>query len=378
MYRLSKSLRKVVVMMTAILFFMGCQKTFNETPTTLADAKGGNGGKGGKGVESVGSNLSFPVIWAEGQPLTLRVPPAGYDTNSVVLNGAWWYVWGVDPIDPSAPIYSCQPNPSNELVCLNEAVPGDGSSTVYRAYLQKDANNYWQATTLTPGAGEVVNVDGVDWGDNLESSDWSLTSQIRTEVVLVQNLTTPAKEYAMRHTSGWGTDEMHGLQTTSDKTVQYGTGLQATIYSRHARLTIQKLTATNPSLSWDATTHSWTGDAAAPIFNAAVYQSTDGTGGYTGEVNIKGKVIYGYTWNAKTLNDGAGEYRITFSFDGSEAGTTLNTFFTPSTSIITSGEVVPAAEGEGNTPVIDPTNNLTYIDIALTGTGGGGGKKGGR
>ena len=212
MNRLSRSVLKATVVIAAVLFFMGCEKADRnlDTPTNVSNAQGG-GGKGGGGgeVTSVGSNLSFPVLWAEGQTLALRVPPAGYDTNSVVLNGAWWYVWGVDPIDPSSPIYSCQPSQSNELVCLNETTPGDGTSTIYRAYLQKDVNNYWQASTLT--AGGIVNVDSVDWGDNLESSDWSLTSQIRTEVVLVKNLTSSVKQFSMRHTSGWGTDEMHGL-----------------------------------------------------------------------------------------------------------------------------------------------------------------------
>ncbi|HSN08172.1 MAG TPA: hypothetical protein VLS85_03995, partial [Hanamia sp.] len=136
-------------------------------------------------------------------------------------------------------------------------------------------------------------------------------------------------------------------------------------------------------LTWDASSHSWVGDSAMiPIFNKPVYLAGDGPGFYNAEVNIKGKVIYGYTWNTRTLNDGAGEYRITFSFDGIEAGTPLNTFFTNNTGIIGSSEIVAAEEGAGNTAHIDATNNLTYIDVALTGRGGSGtgnGKgKGGR
>ncbi|MDE3182053.1 MAG: hypothetical protein KGM16_01430 [Bacteroidota bacterium] len=376
MNRLSRSVLKASFIIAAVLFFMGCEKADRnlDTPTNVSNAKGG-GGKGGGEVTSVGSNLSFPVLWAEGGlTLPLRVPPSGYDTNSVVLNGAWWYVWGVDPIDPSSPIYSCQPSPSNELVCLNETTPGDGTSTIYRAYLQKDANNYWQATTLTAGTGEKVNVDSVDWGDNLESSDWTLNSKVRTEVVLVKKLASTVKQFAMRHTSGWGVDEMHGLQTTSDKTVQYGLGDEATIYSRHARLTIQKLTKTDPILTWNTSSDSWTGDGAGTVvFSSAVWQAGDGPGFYNAEVNIKGKVIYGYTWDANKFNDGAGEYRITFSFDGDEAGTILNTFLTNNTGIIGSSEIVAAEEGAGNTAHIDATNNLTYIDVALTGRGGGGG-----
>ena len=39
-------------------------------------------------------------------------------------------------------------------------------------------------------------------------------------------------------------------------------------------------------------------------------------------------VIYGYTWNVRKLNDGAGDYRITFSFDQTGTnGVNLNTSF---------------------------------------------------
>ena len=37
---------------------------------------------------------------------------------------------------------------------------------------------------------------------------------------------------------------------------------------------------------------------------------------YSAEINVKGKVIYGYNWNTRVLSDGPGYYRITFSMDG--------------------------------------------------------------
>ena len=62
--------------------------------------------------------------------------------------------------------------------------PGDGSSTVYKAFVQKDVNNVWQAFNATPTG--MVFVDEVDWGDDLESVDWTLNSQVRCEVVLFE------------------------------------------------------------------------------------------------------------------------------------------------------------------------------------------------
>lgn len=365
------TLLRASVFFAGVILFASCQKEtmFPDNQEVLAKKGGGSGGN-----ESVGNNLSFPVIWSEGAELALRTAPTGLTDTDVLLQGAWWYVWGVDPIDPQAPIYSCQPNPANPAVCLDGSTPGDGTSTVYKAYLQKDARNFWKA--YNEPATEIVNVDLIDWGDNLESIDWNLTSKVRTEVVLYENLPAPVLQYAMRHASGWGVDEMHGLQTELNNTVITGPGSQATVFSRHARLTIQRLTSLSPNLTWDATNHTWIGDANAPIFSKAVHEAADGPGYYNAEVNVKGKIIFGYTWDLKKLNDGAGVYRITFSFDNSGPGTVLNTFFDTNTSIITPIEEIEAAaeDGGGGTAVVDPVNNLSYIDVVIKARGGRGGR----
>lgn len=349
------------------LVLAGCQKDIMEPQVSIDDLPGAKGGNPGKpGTESYGNNLSFPVVWSEGAELTLREPPG----SGPQLQGSWWFVWGVDPIDPQAPIFSCQPNPDNTSTCIDQTDPGDGTSTVYKAWLQKDPDNVWQA--YNAAATDDVNVDFIDWGDNLESIDWNLTSKVRTEVVLYENMAAPVLEYAMRHVSGWGTDELHGLQTTLDTLIQYGPGTQATVYSKHARLTIQKL-ATNPTtLTWNPTTHMWDGDANAPIFNKAVWEAGDGPGFYNAEVNVKGKIIYGYTWTVRQLNDGAGVYRITFSFDNNVTGSTLNTFFVDGTTSIIQPIEVEEEDGGGGTAILDYTNNLTYMDVTILARGGGG------
>lgn len=361
------------IFIASSFFFTSCEKMNNDQlPPEIQNARGGGKG-GGKGETSIGNNLSFPVIWAEGTTLALRQPPAGTAADGVKLGGAWWYVWGVDPSEPTDPVFSCQPSPSKQSSCFGGSNPGDGTP-VYKAYLQKDANNYWRAYNA-PASG-TLNVDSVDWGDNLESHTFGLTSMIRTEVVLLKNLPSPVLQYAMRHVSGWGSNEMHGLQTTLDNIIQTGPGTQATVYSNHARLTIQKLTSTTPVIHWDATNHYWTGNGInAPIYNKAVYQAAEGPGYYSAEINIKGKVIYGYTWNAGQLNEGNGVYRLTFSLDPNGGGTTLNTFFDENTGVVTGSE---SEEGQaGAKAIVDAADNLTYIDITLGGNGGGGSGHGG-
>lgn len=362
-----------ILFLTSMLFFTSCELNslmqLNGSLDDVSTARYGNGGGGGGDESSVGSNLSFPVIWAEGTTLTLRTPPVGVPLDGYSLSGEWWYVWGVDPIDPSYPIFSCLP-----VTGADPCYPA--GEDVYKAWVQKDAKNFWQASAVNGTA--PTNIDVIDWGDNLESVDWYLTSKVRTEVGLYKNAPEgePFRQYAMRHVFGWGTDELHGLQTTLDNEIVYGPGTEATVYSEHARLTIQKITSDTPSLTWDAETSMWTGTVLDPVFSRPVWEVGDGPGYYNAEVNIKGKIIYGYTWDVKQANDGVGVYRITFSFDEEGPATALNTFFTEATTI-EGAVIIPVAEDEGGSKaVVDPINNITYIDVTILGNKGGG--KGGK
>jgi hypothetical protein len=44
----------------------------------------------------------------------------------------------------------------------------------------------------------------------------------------------------------------------------------------------------------------------APIFNYAIYETgqEEDPEAYNAEINIKGKIIYSYTWNPRNLNQG--------------------------------------------------------------------------
>ena len=322
--------------------------------------------------------------------------------------GEWWYVWGEDPIDPNYPVYSCQPSPNNPELCLDGTPPGDGNSVVYKAYVQKDINNTWQAFNATPDS--PVNVDLIDWGDDLESVNWSLNSMVRAEVVLFEYLEgitytdktlPPNPQFPMRHVSGWGSNEVHGFQVnrqTGEPEYDAVPGDMATVYSHNARFTIQKLNVENlegldGKLQWVAKV-GWFGTEGNEdiindaLFNKPVYESGDGPGYYNAEINVKGKVIYGYTWKVRNMNEGDGYYRLTFSLDDYGI-VALNTFFDEFTEILVAEEeeVVDGDEegedGDGNDAIrggigyIDVANNLTYMDILITPKNSGGGKGGG-
>jgi hypothetical protein len=230
-------------------------------------------------------------------------------------------------------------------------------------------------------------VDWIDWGDDLESVDWRVKSKVRTEVVLfkdnptwvdtdadglvdVGEVGTPWLEYDMRHIDGWGITELWGLAADlNGLPLPPAAGAQATVYTPKARLTIQKLVGTPDDLTWSATTHVWT--SASVVQNSHILDTL-----YGSEVNVKGRIMYGYTWNVRSLNDmtggtAAGVYRVTFSLDG-DAAIDRDVCFTDGvTQIIVSAEeeeevTVSGAPGGGGTAVLDCAQDITYMDVNIT------------
>ena len=339
-------------------------------------------GGGGGGGETIGNNLSFPVIFADGGS---KVLPGTIEEYT--LNGEWWYVWGEDPIDPQAPINSCKPSEGNPNHCEDtNAPPGDGYSTVYKAYLQKTEGNLWQAYNTSVPDGETLIIDWIDWGDNLESVAWGIDSKVRTELVLLKDLDVPVTQFGMRHVSGWGTDEVHGMQTEMNNQPVLGDGIQATVYSPKLRFIVQKLNYTRESippsrLAWSATEKKWTEADPEdkdiindPIYNQAAFEAGTGSGYFTAEINVKGKIIYGYTWDVSSINEGEGHYRITYSFDEGD-GTSGRAILDATTQIVLPIEeetttiantaAVLEEPSDGGVAILDPTNNLTYMDVLI-------------
>lgn len=282
-----------------------------------------------KAEDVTGNNLSFPVLYGEG----VTVPVRG--------------TFGVTRFEGESTIV-------------------DGVELFH----QQDPLNEWQAASLDVSAAPLE-VNWIDWGDNIESRAWPDKSKIRVEVVLYQDLVDPLLGYEMGWVSGLGIDEMWGANTLTYD------AYQATVYSHCARLTIQKLTAEPDvaQLTWDPATGQWIGDVTEPFYNSAVFM--DGASPvdkYSAEVNVKGKIIYGMLWDTRTHGDGVGTYRLTFSLDGQNAPVAVNTFFTAATQILAPlpEEEALKAEPTGGRTYIDTLNNLTYIDMDLTLSSGGG------
>jgi hypothetical protein len=107
----------------------------------------------------------------------------------------------------------------------------------------------------------------------------------------------------------------------------------------------------------------------APLFNKVVWQSADGRGYYNAEINVQGKIVYGYNWSVRSPNQGAGYYRITFSLDGVNCSANLNTFL-DTTKVVEPTEEemlsVTAEPGGGGIATMDYANELGYIDVQIT------------
>lgn len=341
--------------LAVMLLLLGC-----ETPPTQYDAVDSSAPDAGimarptapgEEGETAGNNLSFPVIWSEGITMDLR----GSMLESTFSDAAGDYF-----------------NKNDDTW-----------------YLQGIAANEWQAEN-TVAASQVI-ISGVDWGDNLEAKAWRAGAKVRVETVLYKDLETTMEGYTMliqdENVSGvgevWGTN---GVTYES---------YQATIYSGSARLVIQKLT-NGPDepvdVTWDPVQARWNGTISDPFFNGPVWESVEGPGGYSAEINIQGKVIYGYNWDTKATADGPGIYRLTFAIDGTngpDLGSGLLTLFDDDTYVIEPIEeellTILAEEGDdeggtdlgGGTAQMQPGDNLSYIDVMLTagnsgGTGGDG------
>ncbi|SMO78637.1 hypothetical protein [Fodinibius sediminis] len=341
------------VILISMLVFWSCEDqltTSSEEAGLTIDpvemAKPGDTG------EQYGNNLSFPVIWSDGVQKTLR----GTELTSQ-FGGEFFTADGFD------------------------------------WHVQNDPVNEWQAenvNAVTEGGFETpLVVSSIDWGDNLEARAWPFGAQVRVETVLFKTLSTPLSGYTMQieDPTQSGLSEVWGTNG-----VIYPSS-EATVYSGTAKLVIQQLLKDrdDPTLSttWDPVNAKWTGDVGEPLFEGGVWDAVDGPGGYSAEINVQGKVIYGYNWVTRKTAAGPGDYRITFVLD-SNSPVTYNTDFTSGTSIVPreeEEEVVVAEEPElgGGVAHVVADNNLTYIDVRLTlkngnskpGGGQGGGQGGG-
>lgn len=248
------------------------------------------------GEETSGNCLSYPVIFVDG---------------SVALRGQYG-------------------SPSFGGAFVEDA-------SLVKWYLQQDDLNAWQAGSDS-WHGEPdskLYISDIAWGDNLYARDWTTHSVVRVETVLYASH-EPMTEFEMAYLFGEGPDEMQGTNGVTSESSS------PTVFTPQTRLTIQRWMPESVELIWDTETKLWIG-AEDPIVS----------GGYSAEINVKGKVVFGYNWFVQRTadpDDGTGLYRITMRLEDSDA-------------------------------VIDYENGLTYVDVGITdaaaGGGGGGGGNGG-
>ena len=289
---------------------------------TKGPGNGGGSGGGGNGdgghTETTPNNLSFPALLADGVSLTtitesLTVPYAGAYEGLT----------------------------AEEIAALQATGPW---------FAQKVEGNVWQGPFETYTTGTPVAF--IDWGDAMESVDPKLRRPYRVEFGVYVQLPTPMDAYTMALLAYPSSpDETQGTDGS-----RYACNY-ATIASPLGTAVIQRYDGDPSSLIWNPAAGQW--DNAYPPETGF---------GFAQELNVGGKYIFGASTGGfkPTI---AGNYRITFYFqEGSQVslvGAQVGDY--------NDGSPIVPKIGENNTAVVDNENNLTYMDVQASGTGGGGG-----
>ena len=219
-------------------------------------------------------------------------------------------------------------------------------------YAQKTAGNVWQAEYASQTAEDVTYID---WSDNMESVSPKIRSPFRIEMVLFKALPAPMTAYTMNVLEyPSSTNELQGTNATT-----YDSDY-ATVVSSKPGLKVQYLGTVAPApdaLTWDAADVRWEwADGAYPSLT---------TVSFAPELNVGGKYVFGASsggWKPASL----GYYRITFYVP---SGSGLN--LAPSAIANESTGFTAPTEGVAQA-VLDSTDNLTYIDVNVKASGGGG------
>lgn len=295
----------------------------------------------GEPTAGLGNNLSYPVIFAEGIGL------GGLDVTA----------------GPGL-----RPAPEEEIAVDQLPFFWQGNEPDYGPYYTQQGTNTWQAgwadgRSLAWSGGVTVS-----WGDNLTHHTFNTHAPIRVENALYAQGVAPMQGFAMTYLYGEGPDEMQG----TDGSVY---GVDPAVFSVLPRLTVEKLEGVDPA-----------GDPGVPVctvFDGAIHEGigSEGPGAYGAEVNVSGKVIYGFNFTIRdvTLCGDAmhryGWWRITFKLDpqGAVGGIPVQG------NLDLVGIASSAEEGEEMlyTPYFDPVTNTTWLDIYVESASGGGGGGGG-
>lgn len=280
-------------------------------------------------VTTVGNNLSYPVIFAEGVGITGLAVATDPGVRPTAAEGIlvdalpFWYAGNVKDFQD--------------------------------AYYLQQGTNTWRAEWADGSQGDAQQAE-VAWGDNLTGVEFNTHQNIRIEVVLNAINGPQLTGYNMAVLYGSGETEMQGTDGT--------TGLfTPTIYSVMPHITIEKL---------DDVTR----EPVMKVYEGTVYGGFggDGPGAFNAEVNVGGKMVYGYNLRIQNLTFPAdlhkyGWWRVTVQLDDNGqvgGGGPLVTRHTELTRLV-------AGEGKMFPPHIDPAGNRTWVDFNVKSASGGGG-----
>jgi hypothetical protein len=275
--------------------FMRTKGALLATAAIAALVAGGAGSAIGAEVETLGNNLSMPMIFAEGYGLT-GMPTQPYNTYPTTTEN-----------DGLRPQTDAEVLPFTELGDPAPNLdPADAfllDTTTY--YMQKGPST-WKAFARDGIPGKPVRSD-VYFGDNLTGHQWNARAKIiHLEMGLQRELLNAALTYEM--TSLYGDKQNEVFGTTGIPT----TGTTAKVYTPMGHLVIKKLNKEHKVLG--------------TLFSQAIYESygVDGEGQFATEVTGAGTVSYAYNWFLSNTGDfnKTGWWRIIFKID--EQGTWNN------------------------------------------------------
>lgn len=273
-----------------------------------------------------GNNLSWPVVFAEG----------------IGIGGT-----------PLADGTGLRPLAAEGIVADTLPFWYDGNAPDYDTYYMQQGPNVWQAewTDGTPGA--PVRAQAA-FGDNLIGHTWNTHSQIRIEVTLYDYTGPQLTGFNMTVLYGSGETEMQGADGTT-------ASITPTIYAVTPRLVIQKLDD----------------DTREPVYTAVdqsiaeAFASGESKSRFGAEVNVSGKIVYGYNLTVRDLTlpvtlHKYGWWRITFKLDNSATvgGVAVNR--NVRLEALAAGNEAPTYP-----PQIDPATNTAWVDVNIESASGG-------
>lgn len=356
---------------------------------------GGGGAGGGKppGGETAVNNLSYPAVELNGAG-----PEATYSgltlSGTPVLGKDFSYACDLAPEvvgETTYPYTSCVNAEGTLYYSVADCQvlkPACIGKTFYRLYWQKTATNDWTADAIArtaPAGGYPAT--HVDWSDSLESQIWWDTAAIRVETTPYATLASPdpstLTRVTMWHVFGQGQTELWGAKATD----QDGASLTTEewsypiLHTTVARLNIAKISVLPTDCVNDKSPGAGTWEVNPNDPNKYYWNGSSLTlydVPYTPELNIGGRYVYGFNWQLRrdTVPPSIGKtgwWRLTF-YTALPGSSPVVYFPNGAGTAISPPSVLPPAEVKF-TPVV--AQNLSYIDICVRGSKGGGGIKGG-